>query len=271
MTTENNKFHALQLFTDTFSAETVHLTNDAVGKYIRLLCFSWTKNAKPFKTESAYRICQCIDDDCKKKVDEILSEFFLPRDIIYIGKQQVAKIDSWTHKRLTAEHEYLTTKYKKKSDAGKKGMETRYASVNNKTITPIPIPKPIPNKTIEKDFELFWSLLDIKKGSKHLALKRYTIHCHSLDPSDIGERFNRYTSTVKDKEFLAHVATWINQKRFEDEETNKPIKIVEPIYEYDGIKLNKYAESGAYIELKDARGNKYQKHKWNGAPIEKLI
>ena len=265
MTTENNKFHALQLFTDTFSAETVHLTNDAVGKYIRLLCFSWTKNAKPFKTESAYRICQCIDNDCKKKVDEILSEFFI-WDSVNEKKDYVL----WTHKRLIKEHEYLTAKYKKKSDAGKKGMETRYASVNNKTITPIPIPKPIPNKTIEKDFELFWSLLDVKKGSKHLALKRYTVHCHSLDPSDVGERFNRYTSTVKDKEFLAHVATWINQKRFEDEETNKPIKIVEPIYEYDGIKLNKYAESGAYIELKDAEGNKYQKHKWNGKPIEKV-
>ena len=270
MTTENNKFHALQLFTDTFSAETVHLTNDAVGKYIRLLCFSWTKNAKPFKTESAYRICQCIDDDCKKKVDEILSEFFLPRDIIYIGKQQVAKIDSWTHKRLTAEHEYLTTKYKKKSDAGKKGMETRYASVNNKTITPIPIPKPIPNKTIEKDFELFWSLLDYKKGSKHLAHKRYTLLCHTSDPSDIAERFNRYTSTVKDKEFLAHVATWINQKRFEDEETNRPKKIPELTFEFNGIKLNKYAESGEFIELKDIKGNKYQKHKWNGSSIEKV-
>ena len=35
-------------------------------------------------------------------------------------------------------------------------------------------------------------------------------------------------------------------------------------------KLNKYAESGAYIELKDAGGNKYQKHKWNGNPIEKV-
>ena len=216
MTTENNKFHALQLFTDTFSAETVHLTNDAVGKYIRLLCFSWTKNAKPFKTESAYRICQCIDDDCKKKVDEILSEFFI-WDSVNEKKDYVL----WTHKRLIKEHEYLTAKYKKKSDAGKKGMETRYASVNNKTITPIPIPKPIPNKTIEKDFDVFWSLLDIKKGSKHLALKRYAIHCHSLDPSDIAQKFNRYTSTVKDKEFLAHVATWLNQKRFEDEENNK--------------------------------------------------
>ena len=154
MTTETNKFHALQLFTDTFSAETVHLTNDAVGKYIRLLCFSWTKNAKPFKTESAYRICQCIDNDCKKKVDEILSEFFI-WDSVNEEKDYVL----WTHKRLIKEHEYLTAKYKKKSDAGKKGMETRYASVNNKTITPIPIPKPIPNKLIVENFEIFWNLL----------------------------------------------------------------------------------------------------------------
>ena len=75
MEREVNKFHALQLFTDTFSAETVHLTNEAVGIYIRLLCFAWTKNAKPFTTESAYRICQCISEDCKKKVDNVLNEF----------------------------------------------------------------------------------------------------------------------------------------------------------------------------------------------------
>ena len=113
----------------------------------------------------------------------------------------------------------------------------------------------------------YFGVINIKKGSKHLALKRYTVHCHSLDPSDIGERFNRYTSTVKDKEFLAHVATWINQKRFEDEETNKPIKIPELTYEYDGIKLVKGIN---FVELKDAGGNKYQKHKWNGKPIEKV-
>ena len=266
MTTETNKFHALQLFTDTFSAETVHLKNESVGQYIRLLCFAWTKNAKPFSTESAYRICQCRDDNCYINVYEILEEFF----ILKTENKENRNKNTWVHKRLIKEHEYLTAKYKKKSDAGKKGMEIRYASVSNKTLTPIPIPKPIPNKLIVENFEIFWNLLTHKKGSKHLALKRYALHCHTSNPNDIAERFNRYTSTVKDLEFLAHVATWINQKRFEDEETNKPIKIPEPIYEYDGIKLNKYAESGAYIELKDAGGNKYQKHKWNGKPIEKV-
>ena len=78
MTKETNKFHALQLFTDTFTAETVHLTNEAIGIYIRLLCFSWTKNTKPFKTESAYRICQCLSEECKVNVFKILHEFFEP-------------------------------------------------------------------------------------------------------------------------------------------------------------------------------------------------
>jgi len=77
MDKETNKFHALQLFTDTFAAETVHLTNEAIGIYIRLLSFCWTKNAKPFKTESAYRICQCRTDDCHIQVYEVLEEFFI--------------------------------------------------------------------------------------------------------------------------------------------------------------------------------------------------
>ena len=99
------KFHALQLFTDTFAAETVHLTNEAIGIYIRLLCFNWTKNTKPFSTESAYRICQCRSDECKGMVDLVLTEFFdktgLSEDTQY-----------WTHKRLKLEHKYLTDKYK---------------------------------------------------------------------------------------------------------------------------------------------------------------
>mgnify|MGYP003114282226 CR=1 FL=1 len=97
MEREVNKFHALQLFTDTFSAETVHLTNEAVGIYIRLLCFAWTKNAKPFTTESAYRICQCNNNDCINEVAKVLSEFFIAEED-----------NKWTHKRLVQEHEYLT-------------------------------------------------------------------------------------------------------------------------------------------------------------------
>jgi len=209
---KENKFHALQLFTDTFSAETVHLTNEAVGIYIRLLCFAWTKNAKPFSTTSAYRICHCRSDQCEKIVDFVLEEFF---KIGEVGK------DTWVHKRLKQEHKYLTDKYKARSEAGRKGGLAKSDNASSKMIAPIPIPKPIPNKNMQSIFEKFWSLLDVKKGSKFLAGKRYAVHCAGMEPTDIALAFNRYASTVKDKEFLAHVSTWINQRRFEDETNNK--------------------------------------------------
>ena len=45
-------------------------------------------------------------------------------------------------------------------------MEIRYGSVNNKTITPNPNPKPISNNIYIDNFNVFWTLLRIKKGSK---------------------------------------------------------------------------------------------------------
>ena len=219
MTTETNKFHALQLFTDTFSAETVHLTNDAVGIYIRLLCFSWTKNAKPFKEKDAYRICQCIDEDCKIKVMAVLTEFFIPKKL---GDPQLDGEFIFSHKRLIKEHKYLTEKYQKRAEAGRKGGLAKSDNASSKIVAPIPIPSPIPKSNMQPMFDKFWSLLDIKKGSKHLASKRYALNCSNMNPEEVAISFNRYASTVKDKEFLAHVSTWINQRRFEDEDNNKP-------------------------------------------------
>ena len=71
------KLPSIPLFTDTFTAETVHLSNEEVGIYIRLLCFAWTKNAKPFSTLSAERICHCIDINCKETVKKVLKEFVI--------------------------------------------------------------------------------------------------------------------------------------------------------------------------------------------------
>jgi len=218
MDQENNKFHALQLFTDTFTAETVHLTNEAVGIYIRLLCFAWTKNTKPFKEIDAMRICQCRTKDCELKVMEVLTEFFI------LNKKE--EDFTFTHKRLVQEHNYLTDKYKKRSEAGRKGglatqNQAKAYFASSKIKAPIPIPSPIPNKNIQDNFEQFWSLLSNKKGSKFLASKKYALQCADMIPEEVATTFNRYASTVKDKEFLAHVSTWINQRRFEDEDNNK--------------------------------------------------
>ena len=212
MEEKTNKFHALQLFTDTFAAETVHLTNEQVGIYIRLLCFAWTKNAKPFTTISAYRICQCRSDECEENVFNILDEFFISLE---------EEDSKWTHKRLTAEHEYLTAKYNKRSKAGKLGMEVRYNGVNNKTITPIPIPKPIPNKNIyDQPFEELWSSLNIKRGAKFTAHKIFQKISHEIKDIKIAEIYNKQQSEVEAK-FVPHFATWLSQRRWEIDEKDQ--------------------------------------------------
>ena len=214
MEEKTNKFHALQLFTDTFAAETVHLTNEAIGIYIRLLCFSWTKNAKPFTTSSAYRICQCRSDECEKIVDMVLEEFFK------IAGGNIK--DSWTHKRLTAEHDYLTAKYKRKSIAGKKGADARY-SANGKTMAPIPIPKPIPNKNIyDQSFEELWNSLNIKRGAKFKAFKEFTKIDGSIGLSieDLSQSYNKQQSGVEAK-FVPHFSTWLSQRRWEIDEKDQ--------------------------------------------------
>ena len=52
--------------------------------------------------------------------------------------------------------------------AGKKGADAKW-SANGKTMTPIPIPKPIPNNKYSSIFEELWKGLIIKRGSKWKA------------------------------------------------------------------------------------------------------
>ena len=253
MEESKNKFHALQLFTDTFAAETVHLTNEQVGIYIRLLCFAWTKNAKPFTSESAYRICQCRDENCEIKVAEILEEFF---------KVETGK--GWTHKRLTAEHEYLTAKYKKRSESGRKGGLAR-----SKNQAPIPIPSPIPNNNkYDPVFENLWSSLNRKKGSKFQAhkiwLKLWSKGIlKETDTPELINAYNNQTRNIQDDTFIPHFTTWLNQHRWENEEKQQIPDLVKRLedlgyvhYARDG-NIQKFMKDGKYYKV-DVYDEKHQ-------------
>ena len=209
------KFHAMQLFTDTFIAETVHLTNNQLGIYTRLLNFHWTKNAKAFSTEDAYTICQCKDDECKDVVDKILREFFI------IGEDK----NTWTNKRVVEAHQYLTDKYAKRSRAGKLGAIAKH-SANGKTMAPIPNPNPKPNKYIySESFERLWDNLDIRRGAKFNAHKEFVkIESERWDKEltidKLAEIYNKQMKDV-DVKFVPHFSTWLHQRRWEIDEKDE--------------------------------------------------
>ena len=243
---------SLPLFTDTFIAETVHLTNEQTGMYMRLLCFAWTKKGKPFQAKSAYKICQCINEDCENVVDEILKEFFQLNSTGY------------EHKRIIKEQDYLNDYYEKKSIAGKKGGLAKRDSANSKSMAHIPIPIPIPINTL---FETFWDNLSIKRGSKKVAEIKYKKQCKDLDPQILAKVFNTYAAKIPDKQFVQHVSTWLNQRRFQDEDikpTNEPTIV-------DRMKKLGYKHRGSEGEyeqfMKDGKNYKLHKFKEN-AEIE---
>ena len=255
MEESKNKFHALQLFTDTFIAETVHLTNEQVGIYIRLLCFAWTKNTKPFTTESARRICQCKTAECDFQVDQILKEFFIPQDY---------DLSKWTQKRLTGEHQYLTEKYKKKSEAGRKGGLAR-----SKNQAPIPIPNPIPNNNkYDPVFENLWSSLNRKKGSKFQAhkiwLKLWSKGIlKETDTPELINAYNNQTKNIQDDTFIPHFTTWLNQHRWENDEKQEIPDLVKRLedlgyvhYARDG-NIQKFMKDGKYYKV-DVYDEKHQ-------------
>ena len=207
------KFHAMQLFTDTFIAETVHLTNNQLGIYTRLLNFHWTKNAKPFNTIDAYTICQCRNEDCEREVDDILQEFFILKD-----KER----ELWINKRVVEEHQYLTDKYAKRSRAGKLGAIAKH-SANGKTMAPIPNPNPKPNKYIYgESFERLWDKLDIRRGAKYNAHKEFVkIEGDvGITIDSLAETYNRQMKDV-DAKFVPHFSTWLHQRRWEIDEKDE--------------------------------------------------
>ena len=233
MTKETNKFHALQLFTDTFTAETVHLTNEAIGIYIRLLSFAWTKNAKPFTTENAYRICQCKTDDCCINVYEVLQEFF----ILNTEDKENRNKNTWTQKRLMHEHEYLTNKYNARAEAGKKGGLAKRDLATSKTQAPIPIPKPIPNDKYDSQFEQLWSLL--KETDFPMLIRSY----------------NSQIKEIEDNKFIPHFATWLSQRRWEIEEDNEIPDLINRLkalgYVYKGAEgsFEKFTKDGKEYKI----------------------
>ena len=257
---------SLPLFTDKFLAETLHINICETGIYIKLLCWYWTKKRGVTKDE-AFKIVN--DDKYNKSTEYVLKEFFV------FNKDN----SRYEHKRLEQEHDYLKDYYLNKATSGRiGGLKSSFSTYSKQTASkmqpPISIPISIPNninktKLNEKPFHIFWEALRAKKGSKHKSMKLYDSLCADLNPIEVANIFNNMASKIKDKQFIPYVATWLNQRRFEDEE-DKPKTYIEPIYEFKGIKLKKMGEFGEFIELKDDKGNKYHKHKFRNIPIEKI-
>ena len=110
--------------------------------YIKLLCFHWTKHAKPFSTDQAYSICNANDEKTRKLVNEALDEFF---------NTKPDGDDSWVNKKVVEELQYLINRYEEKSRSGSLGGQAK-TFLSSKSVAPRPSPSPSPNDNILDSF-----------------------------------------------------------------------------------------------------------------------
>jgi len=267
----NLKLPSLPLFTDTFIAETTHLSNEAVGMYIRILCWLWTKKGKPITLKEAQSICYCRNNECDKLVKDVLDEFFVSENSLNPNENSLEDSENslrYSHKRIDKELDYLTDYYEQKSYAGRKSAEVRSSQFNEPS-TPIPIPIPIPSINI---FNSFWSNILIKRGSKKLAQIKFEKECKGANPISIAKLYNDFTSTIKDKAFVPHVSTWLTQRRFEDEDINKSSQPKIELKLKDGTCYKRTGnKSGEYEEIV-INNEKWYKHIFKESePLKKTI
>ena len=86
-------------------------------------------------------------------------------------------------------------------------------------MTPIPIPKPIPNNKYSSIFEELWKGLIIKRGSKWKAYQTFTKVCDDMPKKEtIIDIYNKQMQGIEDK-FVPHFSTWLSQRRWENDES----------------------------------------------------
>ncbi len=150
----------------------------------------------------------------ESEVDLVLTEFFDHIDGGYINR------------RADKEIEHYKAKVEQASRAGKASAERR-TNGRSTDVQPTNNHKPITNNHISIDqFETFWKIYP-KKVSKENAKKAWI----KIKPND--DLIVKITKAVKDQklsereqQFIPHAATWLNNKRWEDEiagTTQKPL------------------------------------------------
>ena len=224
------KLKAWYLFTDDFIAGTQALTNEEIGIYIRLLCYNWNKRCSgiPCDNMKYYRIASCFTESEKASCHKILEQFFI----------QVK--DHFQNERQLQEYIYITRRVEASKLNGKLGGRPKKPSIEpriqprvepksnlDKTPpTPTTTPTTYPTKTSKISynpfFHKFWNKVS-NKVSKGIAEKNFVnIETDWIEKAEeLAEMYNKYYSSVEDKQFAKQPAFWLSAKKYLDEQPKK--------------------------------------------------
>ena len=227
------KLPKMNLFVDAFNSDTVYLSEEELGLYMRMIFYAWTHDAYlPKDKEIIYCLPKKPNDAL---VDKILKLFWTEDD------------KGFYQKRMLKEYQYaMEVSFKavksaearwgvvERSDSEPKGDRTPNAnamqthSEGNATKT----------KTITKtkdiyinQFNEFWELVS-NKVSKGQANKNYQRLDKewALQPKELAEAYNNYYNSIGEKKFAKQPAFWLSAEKYLDEKPKEYSKEQEEDY-----------------------------------------
>ena len=219
------KLPKMNLFVDAFNSDTVYLTEEELGLYMRMIFYAWTHDAYlPKDKEIIYCLPKKPNDAL---VDKILKLFWTEDD------------KGFYQKRMLKEYQYAMEVSFKASESAKKryanAEPTQSKSINTKTIKT----NTITNKDIYIDqFNKFWELVN-NKVSKGQASKNYQKLDKewALQPKELAEAYNDYYNSIAEKKYAKQPAFWLSAEKYLDEKPKEYSK-----KEEDDYKLQSYVE-----------------------------
>jgi len=195
---------AVLFYTSDFLSGTFTMTNEQVGKYIRLLCLQHQKGK--LSEKDMLSICSAYDVDIWDK--------FKIEDGSFINERMYNEAIRRQKFSESRRNNAKSPKNDSTSKAYAKHMETETETITDtKTI----------NKTKAKihdwQFEQWWLLYDYKI-SKDKAQKSWN-KLNEQEKDLALQTVTLYVESTPDKSFRKHPTTYLNQKSFNDEIINR--------------------------------------------------
>jgi len=193
---------AFLFYTSDFLTGTLTMTDEQVGKYIRLLCLQHQKGRLTEK--DMLFICKSYDEDIFIKFEKTGGGLYFNR-----------RLEEETIKR----RKYSESRAKNRA-SGKKESNNNPPKEEDTKIICESYDKHMENenedRNINIDFDVFWNLYDKKIGDKIKILKKWK-HLSNSDRTAIIEYIPKYIDANPDKKYRKNPETFLNNKSWNDE------------------------------------------------------
>jgi len=265
-----DKLPAMYFFPNDYISSTRTFTMAQRGIYTDLLFFSHTMNGKGLPCD--------INELCRM----IFPMTFDPEEIeqlradltFVLEKKFYMENDRYFNKRQQIEFVKGLELSNKRSQARKKSKEKFDSVLSNQNTLSVDKDKDT-DKDVNSIFIYIWENIKVRRGSKKLAFEKFK-KIKDVDPETIITKFNKLCDQASDDKYIPHLATWLNQERYNDEEVFSIEDFIKKhnitanfIEEKDGLLFFTTKEAWGIMDwIYDKKGNHIKPNELNGKKKE---